>query len=196
MHVAQISGVRTVDLQTGEYTYHKLFDSKLTDVIDDMIEFQGNVLVSSHDGIYGSFDNGGHWERITDWLSKDRDHFKFLQVDSEGTLYAQSRNRVYTMTSDYNWSINYLHENYDAFAVLAPGLGIAAKFKDVHLLELKVNDRAESTSAMFDEVMLESLTEVKQIEAFANGNIAIREYENLFIGTKNPESPFWQHRAN
>ena len=196
MHIGALSGIRNVDLSTGEKWFSFLFESQLQDKMDDMVYFGDRVLVSSHNGIYASEDHGQNWIRLTENVNKDRDHFKKMEVDENNLLYTHYKNRIYTLTNDFEWGINYTHEDYDVFGLIEPGLLIASEYNRVDLLILNPGEQAEAIATFFDRDTYALIQEPKQIEVFADGTVVLLDRDRLLIGTKNPESLFWQNRAS
>lgn len=193
------AGIRTLNKLTGDDVYIELFKSKMVDEIDELIIYENQILASSHDGIYASSDDGHSWNRITEIFDKDNDDFPNLDIDANNMLYAYRPKRIYGLTPDNDWHIFYLPGNYthyDQYALIETGLVLA----DGHggcfdLLELEEGELAKRTISYCESEFGNDYLGISQIEAFSNGDVAAISSERLFIGTKNPDSPFWQNRV-
>lgn len=114
--VGALNGVTVVNAEYNQVERFNLFNSKLNDQVDDMIEFHDYLLLSSHEGVFGSNDLGSNWIDLTAMLSKDHDHILKMRIDGDGALHAMAKHRSYiTNNTSFDWEIRYMPERYDVF---------------------------------------------------------------------------------
>ncbi len=191
--VGSLNGVTVLNGDYSQLERFSLFNSKLNDQVDDMIQFHDFVLLSSHEGVFGSNDQGVTWLDLTARLSKEHDHILKMRISDSGMLHAMANHRVYTaLDHNFDWNIRYLPKSYNAVNMKSDSEYLTIKYDDVYKLKYDELEDRFSSFAITPEVVREvEFRNWKLIEALPDGKIILSGTEGVFIGTPNLESEYW-----
>lgn len=191
--VGALNGVTVVGPDYITKERFTLFNSRLNDQVDDMIEFHDYLLLSSHEGVFGSKDMGSTWLDLTARLNKQHDHILKMRIDEQGTLHAMAKHRSYIAQDDQlEWSIRYLPDRYDVVNMKSHDEYLAIDYNRVYQLKFD-----EGGSAKQYSITPEVYREVEYrywnfIESLPEGKVLLAGTEGVFLGTPNPESEYWK----
>ncbi|MCR9132482.1 MAG: hypothetical protein NXI08_07910 [bacterium] len=191
--VGALNGVTVLGADYSRLERFSLFNSKLNDQVDDMIQFHDYVLLSSHEGVFGSNDQGLTWLDLTARLSKEHDHIMNMRISDSGMLHAMANHRVYTATdNNFEWDIRYLPKSYDAVNMNSDSEYLTLRYDNVYKLNYdELDDRFSSYDITPDVVREVDFRKWELIESLSGGKLILSGTEGVFIGTPNLESEYW-----
>lgn len=185
LHIGKKHGVISYDLEGDSiYSSNLFLYSKLSDHMEELTASEdGTVYVSSHGGIFASYDRGKNWEKISSSISKNYDHIKSLAVDDENdVIYAAEYRRLYYRKKDeVIWAKIKVNSGTEKVRLLSNNTIITADWNQVNLAN-KLDLDFRNIGPEYEETETDILS-LEFLEIFTDNKIVVAGYDHIFIGS-------------
>lgn len=180
IYIGVNGGVVSLDLEKGDKKRIQLFNSKMSDAIEEIeATRKGKIVLATHDGLYATTDQGNNWARVSGHISKDDDFIKSIEIDDFDTIFALQNSNLYRVTGDsFEWNTMTIGGGNDQIKLI----------NNKEMVLLKINDLYISSTAeiSFEKTLdgseLGESVYIQEVNTFSNGGIIINTFDKIFKG--------------
>ncbi|HCT51783.1 MAG TPA: hypothetical protein DF712_04925 [Balneola sp.] len=185
LHIGKKHGVITFDLEGDSVYKSNLFlYSKLSDHMEEITaSADGSVYVSSHGGIFATFDRGTTWEKISTTIGKDYDHIKSIAVDDESDMIyaAEYRRLYYREKNEVKWIKKSINSGTEKVRLLSDNKIVTVDWDQVNYAD-KNSFEFQNIGPYYEQKESEYFS-LEMLEVFTDNKIVVAGDEHIFVGT-------------